>query len=140
MKRVLAIDPGMEKCGFAVVESPETILDRQIVFTPAVKITFQDWLKRWKPEQVLLGNGTYSKAVRNMIEPNLQGIPLLIVDEHDSTYRARKLYFHHNPPQGLWRFIPLGLQVPPKPYDDFAAALLALRYLKTGDTPGDVPK
>lgn len=131
---ILAIDPGREKCGFAVLDRLQNILDRGIVPTLQLEAIIPDRLKRWKPERVLLGNGTFSRNIRQRIEPHLNGIPLEVVDERDSTYRARRLYFKHNPPRGIWRFIPLGLQVPPEPYDDFAAMLLAIRYLEADRT------
>lgn len=128
--RILAIDPGREKCGFALLECDQSILERRIVPTRDVSEVLNRELAAWKPELVLLGDGTFSKSLRLEILPLLKQIPLLVVDEHDSTYRARKLYFRENPPRGIWRWIPLGLQVPPQPYDDFAAALLAIRYLE----------
>lgn len=127
--RILAIDPGVEKCGLAVLESPQIILERRIVLTSALLMLFQQWMEKWNPEQILLGDATHSKAVRQIIQPFLNGKSLILVDEHDSTYRARKLYFRYHPPKGFWRFIPLGLQVPPEPYDDFAAAWMAFRHL-----------
>lgn len=134
MRRILAIDPGREKCGFALLEENQ-VMDRGIVSTPELQDFLKKRLAQWNPQVVLLGDGTFSKEVKKQILPDLNGIPLQIVDEHDSTYRARKLYFEQNPPRGFWRFIPLGLQVPPEPYDDFAAMLLAIRYYEAREIP-----
>lgn len=128
--RILAIDPGREKCGFVVVEKQDQIIDRGIVPTASLEGHLQKFIPHWMLEIVLLGDGTFSKEIKKLILPLLKQIPLLIVNEHDSTYRSRKLYFKYNPPSGIWRFIPLSLQVPPEPYDDFAALLLAFRYLE----------
>jgi RNase H-fold protein (predicted Holliday junction resolvase) len=127
---VLAIDPGREKCGLAIVEKNGLILDRKIVSTSKLEQEVPHFLLKWKPQTVLLGDGTFSKLVQKIVTPLLGQVPLLLVDEKNSTYLARKLYFKHNPPKGIWRFIPLGLQVPPEPYDDFAAAFMALRYFE----------
>jgi hypothetical protein len=62
-----------------------------------------------------------------MLEP--LGVPVHIIDETDTTYRARALYFAEHPPRGWRRLLPLGLQVPPGPIDDYAAMLIARRYL-----------
>jgi hypothetical protein len=63
------------------------------------------------------------------------------VDERETTLRARALYFADHPPRGWRRLIPLGLQLPPRPIDDYAAILIARRFLgeraKSGkDLPG----
>jgi len=133
MTRLLAIDPGKEKCGYALLSGPGELLDHGIIPTKEFESQFAASLSEWNPELILLGNGTYSKKIELSLSPLLRGVPYKIVDEHDSTYRARKLYFQHHPPRGIWRFIPLGLQVPPVPYDDYAAMLLGLRYLETRD-------
>jgi hypothetical protein len=55
-----------------------------------------------------------------------------VVDETDTSYRARALYFADHPPRGWRRLVPLGLQLPPRPIDDYAALLIARRYAETG--------
>lgn len=127
--RVLSVDPGREKCGLAVVDGADEIAAHGVVPTAELETIFVDWLERWRPEKVLVGDGTNSAAIRKKIAPLLDKIPLVLVNERNSTYLSRKLYFQHNPPRGIWRFVPLGLQVPPVPYDDFAAAFMAIRHL-----------
>lgn len=51
------------------------------------------------------------------------------VDERHTTERARAEYWRAHPPRGLWRLVPLGLQVPGEPYDDFAALIMARDFL-----------
>jgi hypothetical protein len=51
------------------------------------------------------------------------------VNERDSTLEARDLYWKEVPPRGWRRLVPLSLQVPPEPIDDFAAVVLARRHL-----------
>ena len=43
--------------------------------------------------------------------------------------RARELYFREHPPRGWRRLVPTGLQLPPVPVDDYAAILIARRFL-----------
>jgi RNase H-fold protein (predicted Holliday junction resolvase) len=56
-------------------------------------------------------------------------VPVTYVDERETTLRARSLYFADHPPRGWRRLIPLGMQMPPRPIDDYAAVLIARRYL-----------
>jgi RNase H-fold protein (predicted Holliday junction resolvase) len=127
---LLSIDPGREKCGLAVLEDKGEILDQAVIPTSQFEIEFEKKLKQWNPEIILVGDGTFSKAVKTKIVPFAKKTPVISVDESNSTFLARKLYFKHHPPRGIWKFIPLGLQVPPVPYDDFAAIFLAYRYLE----------
>jgi len=32
---------------------------------------------------------------------------------------------------GIWRFVPLGLQIPPRPVDECAAVIIGERYIRT---------
>ena len=79
---------------------------------------------------VALGSGTNAASFRTLLER--LGVPVHVVDETDTSYRARALYFADHPPRGWRRLIPLGLQIPPRPIDDYAALLIARRYAQTG--------
>ena len=57
-------------------------------------------------------------------------VDLKLVDERHTTEMAKVRYFQEFPPRGLWKLVPIGLQTPPTCYDDFAAVVLAERYLE----------
>lgn len=140
---VLAIDPGRNKCGIAVVRTADTdvkgagtrfeVLHRSIVRREAVPDVLRQIAQQYSPGVVLVGNGTmcdeYSRLASEL------GLAVEIVDEKDSTRRARERYFRENPPRGWRRLIPVSLQTPPGPYDDCAAAILAERYLQALHNP-----
>ena len=86
-------------------------------------------MNKYSAEKFLIGSGTFSKTVKKMIIDLLPNIPIEVVDEKHSTEVARKLYFKEYPPKGIFKIIPIGLQIPPVPYDDFAAVVLAKKYL-----------
>lgn len=127
--KLLAVDPGKEKCGFALLSESGELLEHGIIATLNLEKAFDEKFASWSPEIVILGDGTHSKCVQQILSKKIGKAPMQIVNEHDSTYRARKLYYQNHPPKGIWRWIPLGLQVPPVPYDDYAAMLLGLRFL-----------
>ncbi len=52
-----------------------------------------------------------------------------MIDEHRSSEQGRRRYFRENPPRGWRRLLPVGLQTPPRAYDDYVAVVLAERYL-----------
>ena len=131
---VLCVDPGRRKCGLAVVSGAEGILHRRIVareeIGPAVRQAVQDF----SPGEILVGGSTGSREVVRELEDQLART-VRTVDERHTTERARQRYFRDHPPRGLWRWLPLGLQVPPVPYDDYAAVVMAEDYLGGARVP-----
>lgn len=130
---LLAIDPGFGKSGLAVVDGGGALVAHEVVATPALVERVRALVRQLGPTRVLLGDGTSSRHLRPMVLQALDdegsGVSLEVVSERNTTERARQLYWRRNPPRGLRRLLPLGLQVPPEPYDDMAAWCLALDYL-----------
>jgi hypothetical protein len=79
--------------------------------------------------RVVLGDGTGSRA----LAAALRGLGLHpeAVDERGTSEHARVLYWRRHPPRGVGRLVPVGLRVPPRAIDDFAAYAIALRALGT---------
>ena len=129
---VLAVDPGSGKCGLAVVEksgSSDAILFRAICKTQDLPSALKKAAEEFAPNLIVVGNGTNSKAIQSTIREALPGRALLILDEKDTTIRARERYWQHTPRRGWRRLLPSSLQVPPVPVDDFVAVILAERAL-----------
>lgn len=127
LPRVLAIDPGSDKCGLAVIDPRDGLLGREIVPTEVLETAVRAWIREHCPARLVMGAGTSSRRARQTLEG--LGLPLDLVPEAHTTERARKRYFQEHPPRGWRRLIPLGLQVPPLPVDDYAAVLIAEDYL-----------
>lgn len=131
---VLAIDPGRDKCGLAVVDEDGRLLFHAVVATDGLGEGVEQALRQFCPQRVLLGDGTSSRGLRPVIEQAMgratPAVPLEIVSERHTTERGRVAYWKHNPPRGLGRLIPDGLRVPPVPIDDYAAYCMALDYLQ----------
>lgn len=138
---ILALDPGREKCGVAIVKKNLDILFKGITATSSLEALLKEKLLEFLPGAVILGSGTFSKSIRNQLSGILKevnrekklSITLKVIDEKHSTELARKKYFKDHKPRGFWSLIPVSLQVPPEPYDDYAAIVLAERYLKEGE-------
>lgn len=126
----LAIDPGSAKCGLAVVGEVSGRMARAVVPTDEVPPALEGLIKTHGPTIILLGSGTTGRKLRERITPHLGGLPLEVVSERHSTERARLSYFRDHPPRGIWRLVPLGLQVPREPYDDYAAAIIAEDFFR----------
>ena len=129
---ILAIDPGREKCGAAVLNHEKRVLWHSVVGVSELFPASLQMTRRYGIRTVVLGNQTFSDEVRRMLQPLLDQQlvqEIIFVDEHGSTETARARYWLAFPPSGWRRFIPRGLLVPPCAIDDFAAIILGERFL-----------
>lgn len=132
--RVLAVDPGRQKCGLALVDADQGILARGIVASDVLALVVRRWISDHRPRMLVIGNGTAMGLVRASLGEI--GLPLEICPEEHTTLRARRRYFEENPPRGWRRLLPRGLLVPPVPVDDYAAVLIAEDYLNWARAEG----
>ena len=72
---------------------------------------------------IVLGDRTGSARFRRELAQAFPHVDIVAVDEHLSSVEARQRYWQENPPRGWRRFIPLGMQVPPEPFDDLVAVI-----------------
>lgn len=131
----LAVDPGRAKCGLAVVSgpSPARCLDKAVVETGRLTLEVADRLRLFpQVSRLLVGGGTHSATLRRALQAAFPHLPLLVVDEHNTTMRARQRYLAENLPQGWRRLLLPGLRSPERPCDDYAALLLAEDYFGRG--------
>jgi RNase H-fold protein (predicted Holliday junction resolvase) len=126
---ILGIDPGTRKCGFAVVDVPDA---------PPVELgiaTLSDFPARLREliaahpiATAAIGRGTNAAVVAEIVEA--AGVPYVLVDEYETSLLARGRFFRDHPPRGWRRFVPRGMLIPDRPIDDYAALLIAERYVR----------
>ncbi len=126
---VVAIDPGTEKCGVAVV-GPNRAYLQQVVNRVELIEALRNILQTWLICLVVIGDRTGSKDFEKEIRASFPELKIHLVDEHLSSQEARLRYWEHNPPRGLRRLIPTTMQVPPEPFDDYVAVILGERYFQ----------
>lgn len=129
---VLAIDPGREKCGVAVV-SLDAVHFQKVVGRGGFLAEVESLVKQYGVRHIILGDGTGSREFYEEIKASFPLFAVSIVDEHLTTEEARKTYWQEQKPRGWRRFLPTTMQVPPEPYDDYVAVILARRFLKKGN-------
>jgi RNase H-fold protein (predicted Holliday junction resolvase) len=126
---LLGVDPGTRKCGFAVVErmgAPPLALG--IVPLDEFDARLAALRGEWPIDMVAIGRGTNASVVTAAVQQT--GLPFALVDERETTLRARARFFIDHPPRGWRRLVPRGMLLPPRPIDDYAALLIAERYLQ----------
>jgi RNase H-fold protein (predicted Holliday junction resolvase) len=124
---VLGIDPGSVKAGYALVDGTGSVLCAGIEPIGTLLEKVREVTAGQPVACLAIGKGTRSRDVARALGG--LGLPAVFVDEYETSRRARELYFTEHPPRGWRRLIPLGMQLPPRPIDDYAAILIARTYL-----------
>lgn len=128
---ILGFDPGRDKCGIAVMENNKNVVYHQVIVSEDAIATMNHLLQQYPIDRLVMGNQTTAKQWKKQLESGLKTeIPIILVDERNSTVEARDRYWVMYPPKGLKRLIPEGMRLPPRPLDDIVAILLIERYLK----------
>ncbi|MGM9998239.1 MAG: hypothetical protein ACI38Q_02405 [Candidatus Bruticola sp.] len=125
---VLSIDPGSKKCGVAVVSSQNGVLEHKVLAVELLGKVCAELGGFYRFDHVIVGGSTGSSQAVAILKQTLK-CNVSIVNEAHSTERAKLRYFEDHPPKGLWRLIPLGMQVPSGLYDDYAAIVLAEDFI-----------
>ena len=129
-ERLLAVDPGREKCGVAVVDQQQGVLRQAVVESSRLLPFVEATIREYNCRILVIGDGTAAAQIKNEISLLLTENKIdriVSVDESNSTREARRRYWLAHPPRGWRKFIPLGLLIPPCSIDDFAAIVLAER-------------
>lgn len=126
---ILAIDPGREKTGIAILKN-SNVLEHKIINSDELVQIIKSLLEKYIIKTIVMGNGTSSKKKYDLLKREFIDRDIVLINEYRTTDEARKLYFQENPPKGWKKLIPLGMQVPPVPVDDYAAIVIGRKYLK----------
>jgi hypothetical protein len=136
---VLAIDPGSAKCGLAVVQRDGVAPFQAVVATDTVVARARELALTYRPDAIVIGNGTGSKPLLLQLQSAGLPAPLVTVDESHTSQAARVRYLATNPPRGWQRLLPRSLRTPPVAYDDYVALILAERYWQAKEATTSVP-
>lgn len=126
---ILAIDPGREKTGIAILKNSD-VLEHKIINSEELVQIIKSLLEKYIIKTIVMGNGTSSKKKYDLLKREFIDRDIVLINEYRTTDEARKLYFQENPLKGWKKLIPLGMQVPPVPVDDYAAIVIGRKYLK----------
>lgn len=136
---IIGIDPGSEKCGVAVVDVQGNCHHRAVVPTADLAQVVNRLVDDYPVRQIVIGDGTASeRLIATLRDADLLrglGEPV-VIDESHSTEEARRNYLLENR-RGWRRLVPIGLQSPREPVDDYVAEVLVRRYLSSGKRSGN---
>ncbi|MGI5853693.1 MAG: pre-16S rRNA-processing nuclease YqgF [Bacillota bacterium] len=135
MSVILAVDPGREKCGLAMVDESVGVIWKRIVPAAELMTTVAQLVRQEEVRTVVAGDRTGSTAFKTKWDQSGLSAQarLVFVDEHLSSVEGRRRYLRDHPGKGLRRLLPIGLKTPDQPFDDYVAVILAERFLKKKD-------
>lgn len=130
---VIAVDPGRDKCGLAVVKADGTVLVKGIIAREEAAEQVKRLAHAHGVDTVVLGDRTGSRPLAQEIraafgEPGAGALRVAFVDEHESSMEGRRRYLEDHPLRGLGRLVPLSMRTPGEPFDDYVAVILAERF------------
>ena len=127
MFKLISIDPGKCKCGLVLVDINKKKVDQAIVINTESLPRHVKNLKRVeKISKVIIGNGTTSKE--NVEKLEFIKNDLIIFEEKNTTYRAKKRYFELFPTRGLKMLLPKELFILNKNLDAVSALIILEDY------------
>ena len=127
MFKYISIDPGKCKCGLVLVDIDKKRVDQAIVINTEVLPKYVKTLKSIENiSKVIMGNGTTSKE--NIEKLGFLKKDLVIFEEKNTTYRAKKRYFELFPTRGLKMLLPKELFILNKNLDAVSALIILEDY------------
>ena len=129
MFKLISIDPGKCKCGLVLVDFLEKKVDQAIVLdTEFLPIYVKNLNASENISKVIIGNGTTSR--QNIEKLDFIRNNLIIVEEKNTTLRAKKRYFEIFPTKGLKSFLPKQIFIMNKNLDALSALIILEDYCK----------
>ena len=129
MFKLISIDPGKCKCGLVLVDLQKKKVDQAIVLNTEF---LPNYVKNLNDSEniskVIIGNGTTSR--QNIEKLDFIKNDLIIVEEKNTTLRAKKRYFEIFPTRGLKSFLPKEIFIMNKNLDALSALIILEDYCK----------
>ena len=127
MFKLISIDPGKCKCGLVLVDLNQKKVDKAIVLKTEFLPEYVKTLNSFENiSKVIIGNGTTSK--KNIEKLEFIKKDLIIVEEKNTTFRAKKRYFELFPIRGLKILLPKEIYLINKNLDALSALIILEDY------------
>tara|TARA_Y100000589_G_scaffold168681_1_gene160414 strand:- start:1399 stop:1836 length:438 start_codon:yes stop_codon:yes gene_type:complete len=128
MTKYISIDPGKCKCGLIFVDFESKEILKAIVIESKLLIKNIKTLRGDDNNiKVIIGNGTTSKEHINSLF--FLGSDLTVVEEKNTTLRAKERYFEIFPIKGFRRFLPKDILINDINLDAISALVILEDYL-----------
>jgi len=123
MSKLISIDPGKCKCGLVLVDLNKKKVNKAVVLNTELLPKYVKNLNSYENiSKVIIGNGTTSRQNTEKLE--FIKNDLIIVEEKNTTFRAKKRYFELFPTRGLRNFLPKEIFIMNKNLDAVSALII----------------
>ena len=123
MIKLISIDPGKCKCGLVLADLYQKRVDQAVVLNT---VFLPNYLKNLNSSEniskVIIGNGTTSR--QNIEKLKFLKKELIVVEEKNTTFRAKKRYFELFPISGLKILLPKEIFIMNKNLDALSALII----------------
>ena len=127
MFKLICIDPGKCKCGLVLVDLYKKKVHQAIVLNTEFLPNYVKNLHSSENiSKVIIGNGTTSR--QNIEKLEFIKKDLIIVEERNTTLRAKKRYFELFPTRGFKTFLPKEIFIMNKNLDALSALIILEDY------------
>ena len=127
MIKLISIDPGKCKCGLVLADLYQKRVDQAVVLNTAFLPQYLKTLNRSENiSKVIIGNGTTSR--QNIEKLEFLKKELIVVEEKNTTFRAKKRYFELFPISGLKILLPKEIFIMNKNLDAVSALIILEDY------------
>ena len=127
MFKLISIDPGKCKCGLVLVDLDQKKVDQAVVLNTELLPNYvKSLISQENISKVIIGNGTTSR--QNIEKLGFIRDDLIIVEEKNTTLRAKKRYFEIFPTRGFKSFLPKEIFVMNKNLDALSALIILEDY------------
>ena len=123
MSKLISIDPGKCKCGLVLVDLHQKKVDQAVVInTEFLPKYVKTLITNETISKVIVGNGTTSR--QNIEKLDFINNDLIIVEEKNTTFRAKQRYFELFPIRGLKTLLPKEIFIMNKNLDAVSALII----------------
>ena len=123
MSKFLSIDPGKCKCGLVLADLYQKRVDQAVVLNTKFLPQYLKTLNISENiSKVIIGNGTTSR--QNIEKLDFINNDLIIVEEKNTTFRAKQRYFELFPIRGLKTLLPKEIFIMNKNLDAVSALII----------------
>jgi len=134
MSDLLALDPGSDKVGAAVLSFTEDEREKTIVKKEELLDHLKEIFSHYQIKEIVIGNGTGAEAVKEMISSAYPDLEITLIEEKYTTEEAQARYLEEKPMSNYEKLLRkmVSWKVK-KPLDDYAALIIGEKYLKKID-------
>ena len=127
MIKLISIDPGKCKCGLVLADLDQKRVDQAVVLNTKFLPQYVETLDSTENiSKVIIGNGTTSR--QNIEKLKFLKKELIVVEEKNTTFRAKKRYFELFPIRGLKNLLPKEIFITNKNLDALSALIILEDY------------